>query len=257
MMETFLKYKIVALSALLSLLMFAFFFYVQSKEPELLKLDGQWVAVSVLPVLVGLFVSGYISKFKGFGIELESKLEAPVSSIQLTATDAVDELPGNEKESVGDLHQITERQKREARRISFNLDKKNYYGSHAIEKYIDTLPNIEYLEVKKENGEFVCLLPISLFKVDKEYGVEVNTKYEAINRFRISLDENTVLSEFSEAVITLTVQSSSSLIEVLRTLRTNDSYVAAVVSKERKLVGVITAALVEKRIADEVLGTRA
>lgn len=255
-MDIFRKHRILAISALFSLLMLVFFLYVQSEEPELLKLDGQWLAVSLLPVLIALLVGGYIAKFKGFGIELEGKLEAPVNSIQLTATDAIDKLPGNEKESLADLYRISEKQRLEAKRLSFNMDKKNYYGEDAIEEYIGSLPNLEYLEVKRANGEFVCLLPISLFKVDEDHNLNVNTNYNAIHKFLVSVDKGNVLSAFAGPVITLTVQSSDSLIEVLRTLRSNDSNVAGVVSKERKLIGVITAPLVEKRIADEVLGTK-
>jgi hypothetical protein len=255
--KTIQRHSFLAISMLFSSLILGFFLHLQSKDSKILELDAQWVAISILPVLVALVIGGYISKFKGFGIELESKLEAPVNSIQLTATDAFDELPTNEKESLGDLNQVSETQKREAKRLSFNMDKKGYYVTHAIEEYINNLPNIEYLEVKRENGVFICLLPISLFKTGSEQNMNVRTNYDAINKFRTAIDEGSVVSVFSNAAITLTVQSSKSLLEVLRTLRFNDSGIAGVISKENKLVGVITATLVEKRIADEVLGTKA
>ncbi|MFT4654927.1 MAG: hypothetical protein ACI82S_002587 [Patiriisocius sp.] len=229
----------------------------QSKGSVILKLEAQWVAISILPILIALVVGGYIAKFKGFGIELEGKLEAPVNSIQLKATDAIEEFPGNEKESMPDLFRVSETHRFAAKRLSFNLDKKNYYGLHAIEEYISALPNIEYFEVKRANGEFVCLLPISLFKGNSDGNGEVQTKQDEIYKFKNSIDDGSVLTTFADSLIKLTVQSTASLIEVLRSLRNNDSEVACVVSKERKLVGVITASLVEKRIADEVIGTKA
>ncbi|MFT5282401.1 MAG: hypothetical protein ACI94Z_001228 [Yoonia sp.] len=158
MINILIKHAILTGSTLLSLLFLGFFLYMQSKGSVILKLEAQWVAISILPILIALVVGGYIAKFKGFGIELEGKLEAPVNSIQLKATDAIEEFPGNEKESMPDLFRVSETHRFAAKRLSFNLDKKNYYGLHAIEEYISALPNIEYFEVKRANGEFVCLL---------------------------------------------------------------------------------------------------
>lgn len=256
MINTLRKHATLSGSALLSLLLLGFFLYLQSIGSEILKLNAQWLALSILPILTALLVGGYIAKFKGFGIELEGKLEAPVNSIQLKATDAIEEFPGNEKESMPDLFRVPATQRLAAKRLSFNLDKKNYYVSHAIEEYIRALPNIEYLEVKRTNGELVCLLPISLFKDSSAGNGEIQTKHEEIEKFKNSINDGNVLTTFADSLIKLTVQSTASLIEVLRSLRNNDSDVACVVSKERKLIGVITASLVEKRIADEIVGTK-
>lgn len=255
-LEMVKKHALLVASSIVSLLMLAIFLYLHSKNPQLLKLDIPWIVISFLPFLISLFVGDYIHKIKGFGVELERKFNAPVNSISLTAADAIDKFPGSTKESLPDLHRVSAKQKRYARRLGFNYDKKGYYDTEAIAEYIRSLPNIEYLEVKREDGKFVCLLPISLFMANPDCIVNADIYIDVIEKFRVSIDENNLLSVFSGSAIILAVTSSASLIDVLRTLRKNDSLVAGVVSTDGKLVGVITAPLVEKRIADEVLGVK-
>jgi len=116
----------------ISLVLFFIFAILQLTNSEIMKLSAQWLFVAGVPLLLALVAGGYIGKFKGFGIELESKLKSPVRSIDLKATDAMADLRGNEKESTERLPDFTNEQIKRTKRLSFISGKRNYYGTNAI-----------------------------------------------------------------------------------------------------------------------------
>jgi len=93
------KENALIIGAIISLILLAVFGWLQTKDSKLLQLPSQWLAMAVLPIIVALFIGGFINRFKGFGVELESTLKAPVASLSLTAYDAVADIPGDEKRS--------------------------------------------------------------------------------------------------------------------------------------------------------------
>lgn len=80
---------------------------------------------------------------------------------------------------------------------------------------------------------------------------EVN--YENANRFIQSVEERRVLEEYREAVISRTVRSDQSLLDVLTEARENRSSIVPVLNNEDELIGVITKEKIEKLISDAVL----
>lgn len=89
------KYKPILIGAAASLALLLLFGVLQEREAKFLELSSQWILISIFPILVSLFVGGYISKFKGFGVELESALNTSVTtSVDLRATDALENLLG-------------------------------------------------------------------------------------------------------------------------------------------------------------------
>ena len=94
------KEKILLLGSGIATVLLILFFVFQSYDASFLKLSAQWLALALLPAIFALFIGGYISKFKGFGVELESALQAPVTTLDLTVSDAVADIPGDEKKSI-------------------------------------------------------------------------------------------------------------------------------------------------------------
>ena len=135
-------YAVVVGSAAVSLFLLIVFGWLLAQESKLLQLPTQWLAVSLLPIIVALFIGGFITKFKGFGVELESTLKAPVTSLDLTASDAVKEIPGDDKQSLHYLQELQYEKKQAARRLSFRSGKVGYYTPRNVNEYIKELPNI-------------------------------------------------------------------------------------------------------------------
>ncbi|SHG97787.1 pYEATS domain-containing protein [Flagellimonas flava] len=46
--------------------------FVQFKYPRLLQLEARWLAVAVVPIVIGIFLTERLKKFGAFGIELEA-----------------------------------------------------------------------------------------------------------------------------------------------------------------------------------------
>ena len=71
--------RVLVLASSLSALLLLLFGVFQQLGAAFLSLPAQWLLIAVLPVVVALFIGGYISRFKGFGVELEAALTAPVT----------------------------------------------------------------------------------------------------------------------------------------------------------------------------------
>lgn len=89
-----------ALGAGISLALLITFLLFQYNQSEVLKLESRWLLVSGVPLLAALLIGGYIKSFKGFGVELEASLNKPVVNMSLVATEAMDQMYGDEKRSI-------------------------------------------------------------------------------------------------------------------------------------------------------------
>lgn len=211
--------------------------------------------------MVALVCGGYIHKFKGFGLELESKLQAPVAVLGLTVAHAAITMPGTEKENIRRLGESSGNELSDIKRLSFIMGKKDYYGQFAIIEYFKRLKHLEFVEVKRQTGAFVCLIPMSAFKTHREENRQSDIDYgevysSTVSRFITALEQETVLDEFHDVCILTTVRRSDGLINVLERLRSHNSEYAIVVSAEGKFSGVVTLRAIEKKIADDVLQTQ-
>lgn len=242
----------------ISLALFSIFAILQLTNSEIMKLGTQWLFVAGVPLLIALVAGGYIGKFKGFGLELESKLRSPVRSLDLKATDAITSLRGDEKESTARLPDFTNDQIERTKRLSFVSGRRQYYGTNAIYRYLKKLRNLDYLEVKRETGEFLCLVPVEEFKKQNDINCNEPVGYSdrEIDRFRIALEKNDVCSTYSNTCIDLIVKQDEGLIEVLKKLRNTNKDAAVAVDSEKRFVGLITSSEIERRIADDVLYSR-
>ena len=241
--------------AILSLILLSVFGWLQTTESKLLQLPSQWLGIAVLPILLALFVGGFITRFKGFGVELETTLKAPVASLSLTASDAVADIPCDEKRSFMYLEGLSNEKKLATRWLLFRSGKNNYYTTGGIERYLREMPNIEYFEIKSDKGDFICFIPISVFR-KKEQHYDENIDYENLQKLIVSIEEGNVPTAFIEWAITLKVSSVQGLVDVLKLMRAEKAEFAAVVSPRGKYLGGVFSNEVERKIADSVLAVR-
>jgi hypothetical protein len=74
-----IRHQLLIISLAVSIIILSIFFVFQYYQLKVLLLDVKWIILSGTPILIGLFIGGYIKSFKGFGLELESNLTAPIS----------------------------------------------------------------------------------------------------------------------------------------------------------------------------------
>jgi CBS domain-containing protein len=235
-------------SILLSILILIVLLWLQSRSSTILKLENRWLIVAGIPILVALIAGGYIRKFKGFGIELEARLKKPITStafqaretLTLKASDVMERREEIGKHSVDELHSIPQSKRLSFERLSFVIGKKRFYSPDAITYYLNDLPNVKYIEVQKQSGEFICLFPKESFWPEK------------VEEFINSIESDNINETFGEYAISKGVTTNESLLEVLPKVRASRLRVLPVLDGG-KLVGVIEYDALLERLADEVI----
>jgi hypothetical protein len=231
---------------LFSLVIFLFLIIISLLNDPILKIQIHWIAISLLPILIAFIIGGYISEFKGFGIELKTTLNAPVTDIPLSETSIsslIATLPSDIKQGYSHLISLSPEKKRKIKWLIFESGKKHFYTFTAITEYIKKLPNLEYFEIRSQQGDIVCFVPISIFKKDQS----------KIHQFIHALEKRSVLNDFKDVAIDLIIDSQANLLRALKEMYAEKTDFAAVVSKRKKYLGVIFAKDIEKRILDAVL----
>jgi hypothetical protein len=244
------EHTALSVGVIVSLLMLSAFFIFQYQQADILKLESRWLVASGVPLLAALLVGGYIKSFKGFGVELEASLHKPVSNLELTATEGMAEIWGDEKRSVNYLHDLSSSQRRRISRLSFVMGKDNYYQAYAVEQYIRELDRLKYFEVKNSDGKFVALMPLSDFKKNNEINLG------AIESFIRSLEEMTIQQAYGDLLITHHVVEDTDLIEALKLMRNKRTKRLAVTDENGVFIGLLTESSIEKRVVDNVLSAK-
>lgn len=244
------KHSLLIFASLFSLILLLILLYFQSKKSELLALEAKWLIIAGIPVLLGLLAGGYIHKFKGFGIELETALENPIGEINLIATDVLHDIPGEEKQSLEYLKKLSPKERAEVQRLSFISERRDYYKEGAIVQYIEQFPRLEYFEVKKDNRTFVSLLPAKIFMEGDQ------PSDNKIGAFISALEEGRVKEKFPDEAITDSVKIDDSVVNILPKVRSSRHGLLPVISEKGILVGIITIQAIEKRIVNEVIAAR-
>ncbi len=175
--------------------------------------------------------------------------------LSLTASDAVVDIPGDEKRSYMYLDGISREKKLAMRWLLFKSGRRGYYTPEGIRRYMDELPNIEYFEIRSESGDFICFITASTFRQGAAH-YENDVDYEKLEILIRAIEESNVPDAFSESAITLRVSSEQGLIDVIKAMRSEKSNFAAVISPSGKYLGVVFANEVEKRITDSVLAAQ-
>jgi CBS domain-containing protein len=237
----------VAVGIILSIILLLTFFLLQTIKPSVLALDWKWIVVSAIPLIIALIIGGYIKSFKGFGFELETTLKEPLSFIDLAAAIALSAIGQTEKGTMRDLLQMDDIPRRKVARLRFILSKRDYYAENVIEDYMDYLPNLEYFEIIRSNGSFVCLIPISIFRTRRE------NNYNEIRLFVEALQNGTILDRFKQILIGNSIKADINILDALQIMREKRYELAAVVNNDRIAIGVIRSSDIEHQIAAVVL----
>ena len=226
------------------------FLLLQEFHATILSLDVKWLVVAAIPLIIALLRSNIIRSFKGFGIELETRLQEPIGAIALSAVDAVVELPGDYKETLGYIMRLSPEERASLQRLTFNEGRRNYYQPEVVREYLNLLPNLKYFEVADSKGKFVALVPVELFKLKEE------TNFGRIEDFIYTMVEKEHGAFFSNAIITETIRETENLLKALPVVRRSKYGLLPVVNRKGGFLGVITAAMIESKIADEVLAAQ-
>ena len=230
---------------LFSSLLIILFMYLNSNYTSLLKVDSKWLALSMLPVLIVLLTGGYIYKFKGFGIEIETSLKEPIKDkvefkARAQAEQAMTGTVEERKRKLSDLYNMTAEKKKSIERLSF-INGYHNYDSTVVAEYLNELSNLEYIELLGSDSRF-----IGVMSADDLAGKE--------DEFVQSLAKGTVLVKFSHFIVTDSVDEDTSAIDALALIRKNTKRnFLPLLDKQGKMKGIVTAASLEKRIADDVL----
>jgi len=226
------------------LIMFLLFQYNQS---DVLKLESRWLIVAGVPLLAALIVGGYIKSFKGFGVELEASLSKPVANLALSATEAMEQIHGDEKRSISYLNQLRAGQRRKISRLVLIQGRIDYYRPDALKQYLHVLRGLKYIEIRNQSGKFVALIPISEFKHDSHINDDL------LGEFIHTLEQSQVLQRYANSVITVHISEDVGLIESLKLMRQKRTNKLVVVDEDGAFIGLLLSRSVEKRIIDDVL----
>lgn len=235
---------------IVSIVLFIAFLSLQSYDAKMLNLDVKWLVVASIPLIIAILRSNLIRKFKGFGFELETRLQEPVGRINLVAANALADLPRDEKQSRAYLQTLSQTKQAQTQRLTLREGRQDYYRASVLSEYIRYLPNLKYLEVLNNEGIFIALIPIELFRSD-EFIDE-----QKLHMFVELLANNEIANFLPHSIIRDTISESENLIDVLPIVRKSRYGLLPVISHNGNILGVITTELVESRIADEVLATQ-
>ncbi|WP_156413973.1 MULTISPECIES: CBS domain-containing protein [unclassified Guyparkeria] len=240
-------------SGVSAVLLIVFLFF-QSLFPRTLDLDGKWLIVAAVPLILALVVGGYVKKLKGFGVELEANLHKPVGASALLATHAIEPSVSDIKGDISYLHRISGRRRNIIDRLLVVEGRSNFYSVDAFQEYLYHLPNLRYLEVRDSSDDFVALIPLRrlLGRTITKYKVH-DSDSSRIEEFLSVLQDRAVLARYASSAITEYVKAEMPLIEALRHMHTHRLEVVAVLDENGKTVGVLERRRVERDVVQMVL----
>lgn len=241
-----------------SLVLLAVFLLLQVHYPELMKLAIHWVALAALPFIFALIAGGYVSSFKGFGLEIVAALKRPfpeenIHTIDKTLKDAeftdLFQEHGTDKDSIDRLNAFDAELKKKFTFLTFRERQEPYYTVDAISAYLQSLPNLEYLEILQSDKKFRTILPIGHYRELREGG------YFGINRDNIEklIEALEGSNQYEEQLPHARVLSDEGLKAILLKMDTEDVEYAAVEARNGRYLGIIRANDVARRIAGEVV----
>ena len=244
--ERFLdKHETIAVGAAISAALLVLLLIFQALSASILSLETRWLLVAATPLLIALLAGGYIKSFKGFGVEIEASLRKPVSSVPLTAVQAMQGLPGDVKKSMSYLNSLSPDERMKCQRLSFTLGRTGYVTS-AVKRYLNEMPNLQYLEIKHNDGSLAMLYPAGPIREDSAEPRRLvewlkNPDYE---------------SPPATSPITATVSTDTELMKSMQKMHAEDIDQLGVVDSGGRFQGILTRQIVAEKIIEEVIAAR-
>lgn len=247
------KHPGLTIGSLVSLLFLAGLLVLQAVAPDILALDSKWLVVAAIPLLLAILAGGYIKNFKGFGIELEANLHKPIDLSGLSATEAMETVSGDEKQTLSYLQELSERARKRIARLVVIEGRRDYYSAHVLSRYLQELPRLKYIEVRKSTGEFRALIPMKVL-LHRQYGhPRYDIAEEQLVPFLRALEDGSVLANYREEALVRHVDTTTPVVEALRFMRVNRDSEIPVVDENFYFMGVLVQREVERQIVEIVL----
>lgn len=251
------EHRLLLVFSVISLLLFLFFSYLQHNQAKMLGLEVKWLAVAGVPILIGLFIGGYIKNLKGFGLELEYNLKKPLPAIVVSEGRLVKSV-GVEKGTVMRLHQLSPEEKRTIDRLHFVYGRRGVYVWEDIEEHFKELENLKYIEVVDDEERFNFVIPASKFKAAQTMPDNA-ANVERIQNF-IDAIENKKFNNLAFDAVTDFVLTSDSIIDAYRKIKNSEQSTRLnpkkrtlpVLNDKRRMVGTVDIKALEAKIAEEV-----
>jgi hypothetical protein len=247
------KHTIIFCFTGISLLLLVIFFIFQYHNSNLLQLEPKWLILAGVPVLIGLFIGGYIKSFKGLGLELESNLKEPIPLKLISPIDVI-ESKGIDKESLGRLHSLSEKEKDNINRLRFMYGIRGYYDPHIILEHYRQLKRLQFVEIIDKEGRFLFLYPfVRTVQADQD------AKIKEVNEFIESIENKSIGKQDFE-VVTDYLTTEDNLLTAYRKIKKSlqsgrlfpGRAVLPILNKEKQMIGVVDVSDLEKKIAQEV-----
>ena len=89
---------------IVSIILLIIFGLLQHYQAKFMTLSNQWIFLSILPIIVALFVGGYITKFKGFGVEFQ--LQQKIKALDIRANKLDISAKYNFYYNIGELYRL-------------------------------------------------------------------------------------------------------------------------------------------------------
>jgi hypothetical protein len=251
------QHKLLLISSTFSFLLLLIFSISQDNDAKMLGLEVKWLAVSAIPILIGLFIGGYIKNFKGFGLELEYNLKEPIPSKVISEINVI-ESPALEKGKLDSLYNLNTTEKSKINRLRFITGRRHYYDSHAIAEHFLHLNKLQFIKVVNENREFLFVISIKNFRQGNNRGPD-NINFQKISDFVLGV-ENNDFSRFLFEIVNDYVLMTDSIIEAFRKITKSEQSkrllfkkeVLPILNQERKMIGIVELQNLSLTIAEEV-----
>lgn len=240
--------KLVFQGVAISVVLFVILDLLKLNDASVLKIEWVWIVVGLLPILIALFLGGYIKKVNVKGFEVETIFSAPTSTVTLTASDVRGDIKSVDKMGGQHLRSLSAEYRRSIIGLRFMNREKGFYNNQMVAEYLRLMPNLEYLLALTKRGSFVGLLPVKSVCDSKG-----RSDSELIDRFLNAAASENLQSEFPNEGITLTVHGQQSLVDVLEKMKDQGANVAAVVSPAETYLGIVKVSDIERRIAETVI----
>lgn len=234
----------IAISVVLLLLLIL----IQYHQPDLLNLDIHWIALVILPTIVGLLGSGVIGSFKGFGIEISSQVSSPLSiqEMDVHSREAIHEIVVEEKGSYDDLRNIDEEKRRSIKALSF-VSGSDKYTVQDINNYLDQLSNVKYFIINDAKGKFRCLLLRDLLES------RPNDINNAVYTYVNSIENDACEVHYKRYCEEEYIKENEQLISTVDKVRRSKLGLLPVVSTKHVFLGILTERNIESVLTDRIL----
>ena len=191
-----------------------------------------------------MLIGGYIKNFKGFGIEIETRLQTPINQTDIIIRDVINRTFIIEKGTVDRLSHMSRRERENIKTLKFYTN--GTYSFDDIILYFQKLPFLKYLVICDIDNTFICLIPKRIFTNTKE---DFNERLIA----NYLTHPNRHIPRDIPDAITSRVNENEKIINILIKMRKDNLNVIVVVSNIDIFEGIVEAKDLEKLIVDITL----